>query len=565
MRITDTSDLWWKNAVIYSLDVETYQDGNGDGIGDFSGLARRIDYLAELGVTCLWLMPFYPSPDKDDGYDITDFYTVDPRLGTLGDFVEVTRTAHDRGMKVIVDLVLNHTSDEHPWFTESRKSTDNPYRDWYVWRDTEPPDTSDKVVFPDAEDSIWEKDEATGEWYLHHFYRFQPDLNIANPAVREEIGRIIGFWTQLGVDGFRVDAVPFILDTTGYTRAEKRDLGDPMDFLRETCALLRRRTGDGILLGEVNVPYKDQYGFFGGEHGDGLSLQFDFIGMQAVYLAMARHDSRPIVKALRQRAKYPLARETQWANFLRNHDELTLDKLTESERQEVFDAFGPEKEMQVFDRGLKRRLPPMLGGDPRRIRMAYSLLFALPGTPSLFYGEEIGMGEDLAEEGRMAVRTPMQWTSEESAGFSRRGPDALVAPLAGGGYGPDHVNVAHQRSDSGSLYSFIRSLIYLHRRHPELGWAPVEILDVGAGAGKNGVLALAARGEEAAVVTVHNLGAEGCTVTLSLDDVEPGSRPIDLWDQRALDDDPTMPIEVQLDGYGYRWMRVQSEADTRLY
>lgn len=316
MRITDTSDLWWKNAVIYSLDVETFQDSNGDGIGDLQGLAHRIDYLAELGVTCLWLMPFHPSPDADDGYDITDYYNVDPRLGTLGDMVEVLRTAHDRGMRVIGDLVINHTSDQHPWFKESRKSTDNPYRNWYVWRDTEPPDTSDKVVFPDEEDSIWEKDTT--------------------------------------------DAVPFILETTGYSAEERKALGDPMDFLRETCGLLRRRTGDGILLGEVNVPYKDQYDFFGRDRGDGLSLQFDFNGMQAVCLALARGETAPIVESLTKRAGFDYARETQWANFLRNHDELTLDKLTEKERQEVFAAFGPEPEMQVYDRGLKRRLPTML-------------------------------------------------------------------------------------------------------------------------------------------------------------------------------------------------------------
>ncbi|GAB49101.1 alpha-amylase family protein [Mobilicoccus pelagius] len=561
MRITDTSDMWWKNAVIYSLDVETFQDGSGDGVGDFAGLARRIDYLAELGVTCLWLMPFYPSPDEDDGYDITDYYGVDPRLGTLGDFVEVTRTAHDRGMRVIVDLVLNHTSDEHPWFKESRKSTDNPYRDWYVWRDTDPGDTSDKVVFPDEEDSIWEKDDKTGEWYLHNFYRFQPDLNIANPAVREEIARIIGFWTQLGVDGFRVDAVPFILETTGYTGEEKKELGDPMDFLRETCALLRRRTGDGILLGEVNVPYEDQYEFFGAERGDGLALQFDFIGMQKIYLAMARHDARPIVESLEKRASFPLARQTQWANFLRNHDELTLDKLTDSERREVFDAFGPQENMQVYDRGLKRRLPPMLDGDPRRIRMAYSLLFSLPGTPSIFYGEEIGMGENLAEEGRMAVRTPMQWTSEEGAGFSNAPRRRWVAPFPDGGYAPDHVNVADQRPDPESLYGFVRTLIFLHRRHPELGWAPTEVVDVGDPA----VLVLAARGEDAIVVTVHNLSPEGRTVSVSVPRVEPDSRLVDLWEQEPLPVDPKKRFEVQLDGYGCRWFRIQSQADTRLY
>lgn len=354
---------------------------------------------------------------------------------------------------------------------------------------------------------------------------------------------------------------PFLLETTGYTAQEKKDLGDPMDFLRETCNILRRRTGDGILLGEVNIAYEDQYDYFGGEHGDGLALQFDFIGMQSLYLAMARRDATPLVEALRTRAGFRYATETQWANFLRNHDELTLDKLTDAERQEVFEAFGPEKRMQVYDRGLKRRLPPMLEGDPRRIRMAYSLMFALPGTPSLFYGEEIGMGENLDAKGRMAVRTPMQWTSEDGAGFTNAPPRRRVAPFPTGGYAPDHVNVADQRPDPESLYSFVRTLIFLRRRHPELGWAPTEILDVG----DPSVLVLAARGEEAAVVTVHNLGPDGTTVTVSLDDVEPGSRLVDLWAQGPVDDDPTAPFEVQLDGYGHRWFRIQSEIDTRLF
>lgn len=560
MRITDTSDLWWKNAVIYSLDVETFSDSNGDGIGDLPGLAQRIDYLAELGVTVLWLMPFYPSPGRDDGYDVTDYYGVDPHLGTLGDLVEVLRTAHDRGMKVIVDLVLNHTSDQHPWFKESRKSKDNPKRDWYVWRDTQPPDTSDQVVFPDVEDSIWEKDETTGEWYLHHFYSFQPDLNIANPLVRDELIKVIGFWTQMGVDGFRVDAVPFILDTTGFTAAEKKDFGDPLEFLRETCNFLRRRTGDGILLGEVNVPYEEQHQFFGGERGDGLSMQFDFIGMQALYLAMARRDARPIVEALAQRGSFPLGRASQWANFLRNHDELTLDKLTDEQRQEVFDAFGPEEEMQVFGRGLKRRLPTMLGGDPRRIRMAYSLLFSLPGTPALFYGEEIGMGENLALEGRMAVRTPMQWTSEPGAGFSTAPKRKLVAPFPSDGYGPDHVNVADQREGDDSLYAFVRSLIYHYRRHPELGWGEVSVIDQSNPA----VLVLACRWDSS-VVSVHNLAAEGATVGLRLDDVPEGATLVDLFKGESLDLDPAGRIEVTVDGYGFRWYRLQTPRDPRLY
>lgn len=558
MRFTETGDLWWKNAVIYSLDVETYNDGNGDGIGDFAGLAGRIDYLAELGVTCLWLMPFFPSPYLDDGYDITDFYNVDPRLGSLGDFVEVTRTAHDRGMRVIIDLVINHTSDQHPWFKQSRKSTDNPYRDWYVWRSDTPPDTSDKVVFPDQEDSIWEKDDKTGEWYLHNFYKHQPDLNIANPKVRDEIFKIIGFWAQFGVDGFRIDAVPFIFSTEGNTPEEIEALGDPHDFLRDIRAMVGRRTGDGIILGEVNIPYKDQYTFFGEEHGDGLTMQFDFIGMQAAYLSLARQDPAPLVKALGQRPQ--LSHGTQWANFLRNHDELTLDKLTDKERQEVFDAFGPEPEMQVYGRGLKRRLPSMMGGDPRRIRMAYSLLFSLPGTPSLFYGEEIGMGEVLSEEGRMAVRTPMQWTPEPSAGFSTAGVRKLVAPLPSDGYSPEHVNVADQRSDPDSQYAFVRDLIFRYRQHPELGWGHHEVMEQPHTA----VLALRCRHDENSVITLHSFSADGVTVAFSLDQ-EPGTVLVDVFTGEECRLDDKGRIEVVLDGYGYRWYRVHGPDDRRLY
>ncbi len=560
MRITDTADLWWKNAVVYSLDIETFQDSDGDGVGDLQGLAQRIDYLAELGVTCLWLMPFYPSPDKDDGYDITDYYNVDPRLGTLGDFVEVIRTAHDRGLRVIADLVINHTSDEHPWFKASRESTDNPYRDWYVWRSDTPPDTKDKVVFPDVEDAIWEKDDRTGEWYLHNFYSFQPDLNLANPAVIDEIAKIIGFWTQLGVDGFRVDGVPFIVETTGYTPEQKQALGDPIDIIRGISRIVRRRTGDGMLLGEVNVPFKDQYKFFGAARGDGLTMQFDFVGMQAVYLAMARRKAAPIVSSLANRAKLDLALESQWANFLRNHDELTLDKLTDKQRQEVFDAFGPEPEMRVFDRGLKRRLPTMLGGDPRRIRMAYSLLFSLPGTPSLFYGEEIGMGENLALDGRMAVRTPMQWTSEASAGFSRAPQRRVVAKFPGSGYGPEHVNVADQRGSSDSLYQFMRELIFRYRQHPELGWGRHEVHSQQDPA----LLVLEHRWEQAMVLTLHNLGEDGTTAKVQLPDAPEGTVLVDVFTGAAADL-ADGGLDIPLEGYGHRWLRVQTPDDVRLY
>jgi trehalose synthase len=559
MRISETSDLWWKTAVVYCLDVQTFMDWDDDGMGDLAGLAERIDYLAELGVTCLWLMPFYPTADRDDGYDITDYYGVDPRLGSAGDFVEVVRTARDRGMRVIIDLVLNHTSDRHPWFRSARASKDSPYRDFYVWRADEPPDTSDQVVFPDKENSIWEYDEKTQEWYLHRFYRTQPDLNITNPEVRDEIVKAMGFWLELGISGFRVDAVPFMLETTGVDKAELTRFPDPHAYLRMLRSFLGRRTGDGILLGEVNLPHKDQQRFFGGADGDELNMQFDFIGMQNLYLSLARQDARPLARALTKRPA--VSHESQWATFVRNHDELTLDKLTEAQRDEVFAAFGPDPEMQLYGRGLRRRLPTMLDGDPRRIRMVYSLLFSLPGTPVLFYGEEIGMGENLDIPGRLAVRTPMQWTDRRNGGFSQGRASRLRRPLVSGPFGPEHVNVADQRNDGDSLLEFITLLIRCYRESPELGWAHFQVLDQP----QRHVLAHECTWDDRRLVAVHNLATTSCAVSLTLGGCGDGDQLIDVLqasEPTAIDEQGR--VDLTLDGYGYRWLRMVSPSSRRI-
>jgi trehalose synthase len=558
MKVTETADLWWKNAIIYCLDVKTFMDWNHDGVGDFEGLAQRIDYLNELGVTCLWLMPFYPSPGRDGGYDITDFQGVDPRFGTYGDLVELIRTAEDRGIRVIADLVVNHTSLKHPWFRKARASKDSPYRDFYVWRSTPPPDTSGEVVFPDQENSIWQLDDKTAEWYLHRFYKEQPDLNVTNPEVRDEITKCMGFWLQLGLSGFRVDAVPFLLESIGESPEEAERLPDPHDFLRDLRAFLGRRTGDGILLGEVNLSRKEQQTFFGGAAGGELTMQFDFIGMQNLYLALARQDARPLAKALRERPKLP--RECQWATFVRNHDELTLDKLSDSEREEVFAAFGPEPEMQVYGRGLRRRLPPMLGGDPRRIRMVYSLLFSLPGTPVLFYGEEIGMGENPELEGRMAVRTPMQWTAGKNGGFSDARPSSLIAAPVEGPYGPEFVNVAEQRHDPDSLLNFISLLAARYRQCPELGWAEFHELEQPHAC----VLAHLCSWDDGALVALHNLASEGVQVPLTLKDCGPTHRLVDLLQEGSTQLDETGSATLPLEGYGYRWLRVVAPHSRRL-
>lgn len=548
MRITETSDMWWKNAVVYCLDVETFLDSDGDGVGDLAGLAQRIDYLAQLGVTCLWLMPFYPSPQRDDGYDVTDMYGVDRRYGDPGHLVEVIRTAHDRGMRVIADLLVNHTSDKHPWFVSARRSTTSRYRDYYVWRDTEPPDTSDQVVFPDKEDSIWELDERTGEWYLHHFYRHQPDLNVANPAVVEEIIRVIEYWLEVGMDGFRVDAVPFFVSDVETGAGQHAT--DPHGLLEQVRAFLVRRRGDAVLLGEVNLPYADQVRFFGDGEGNQLHMMFDFAAMQATYLSFARGDARPLRDTLARRPE--ILPTCQWATFLRNHDELTLDQLSEDERQEVFDSFGADPELQLYGRGLRRRLPPMLDGDPRRIRMAYSLLFSLPGSPTLFYGEEIGMGENLDIPGRMSVRSPMQWSSGRNGGFSSAAPSRLPRPVTGDGYAPEHVNVADQTRDPGSLWSCIRSLIWLRRTCPEIGWGRYEAIDVGA----HQVFAHRCDLEQAATIALHNLGPDPVVVTLPPTGDDEEVELVDAFDHAHLAA-ATEPVDITLDGYGYRWLRLR--------
>jgi trehalose synthase len=560
MRIAETSDLWWKNAVIYCLDVETFFDDDGDGTGDFSGLTQRVDYLAALGVTCIWLMPFYPSPDRDDGYDVTDFFGVDRRLGTLGDLVEFIRAAKDRGMRVIADFVVNHTSDQHPWFVEARKSTDNPFRDFYVWRKDTPPDTSSEVVFPGEENSLWTLDEATGEWYLHMFAKYQPDLNVTNPQVRDQIAKAMGLWLELGLDGFRLDAVPFFLETRGQPKDEAANI-DPHGYLCALRSFVNRRNGSAVLLGEVNLPYKEQLEYYGGPEGNELNMQFDFLAMQHIYLSLARQDARPLAETLKSRP--PINPDNQWAMFVRNHDELTLDKLSDGERQEVFAAFGPEKNMQIYGRGLRRRLPPMLGGDQERIRMVYSLMFSLPGTPVLFYGEEIGMGEDLRQKSRAAVRTPMQWNTEKNGGFSNAKASELVAPLVRGDYGPENVNAAAAKRDPESLFNFMATLIARYREAPELGWGSFGIIDQPEPA----VLAHTCSSHGGTLVLLHNFGEEQVSVSGRVGPEDgPGqayrdAMLLDLFDGGNAPLEPDGSFTVELGRYGCRWFRVHRKGD----
>ncbi|MDT0261181.1 alpha-amylase family protein [Jatrophihabitans sp. DSM 44399] len=387
------SERWYKEAVVYSVEVDSFQDSNGDGCGDLPGLTSRLDYLARLGVTCLWLNPIHPSPQRDGGYDVSDYYGVDPRLGTLGDFVELATQARSRGIRLLLDLVVNHTSDQHPWFQSARSDPDSPYRDWYVWSKDEPADRRQGIVFPGEQTETWTFDDGAKQWYFHRFYDFQPDLNWGNPAVRAEIKKVMGFWLQLGASGFRIDAAPFVLEQV----SPDVDSG-PLDFsiLDDWRQDVQWREGQAVLLCEANVSPEDVPTYCAAAPGgpnDRAHLMFAF-GLNAkLWLALARKDAEPLIEALGALPK--LAAMAQWATFLRNHDELDLSKLTDEQRADVMAAFAPKATMRIYDRGIRRRLASMMGGERKRIELAYSLQFSMPGTPVVRYGEEIGMGEDL--------------------------------------------------------------------------------------------------------------------------------------------------------------------------
>ncbi|WP_250125590.1 alpha-amylase family protein [Chroococcidiopsis sp. CCMEE 29] len=539
-------DLWYKNAVIYCIDIETYMDSNGDGVGDFQGLTQRLDYINGLGVTCIWLMPFYPSPNKDNGYDVTDYYNVDPRLGTLGDFVEFTRQAHERGIRVIVDLVVNHTSDQHPWFQAACKDRNSKYRNYYIWSEEKPEDAEEGIMFPGIQDTTWTYNEEAGAYYFHRFYDHQADLNVTNPEVREEIHKIVGFWIALGVSGFRVDAAPYFIEIRGEDRA---DVEDPFLYLKEIRNFLSWRRGDAILLAEANVPAKDITQYFG--DGDMMQMLFSFIVNQNLILALAREKAEPLIQALKALPEIPEI--GQWAQFIRNHDELTLDQLSDAEQDEIAAQFAPDKDkMWIFGRGIRRRFAPMVNGDQRRLQLAYSLMLTLPGTPVINYGEEIGMGDDLSLEERQPARTPMQWSSEPNAGFSTALADQLVLPvITEGEYSYKHVNVIVQRCDPKSLLNWMERAIRMRKECPEFGWGKWQIIETG----NPSVLAHRCEWHKGVVIAVHNLSSEACNVSLELED-DDAQHLTDLVENQSYkvpDDDSH---HLQLEGYGYRWFRV---------
>ncbi len=540
------NDLWYKNAIIYCLSVGSYMDANGDGIGDFPGLMRRLDYLHGLGVTAIWLMPFQPTPLRDDGYDIMDYYGVDPRYGTLGDFVEFAHGCEQRGIRVIIDLVVNHTSDQHPWFQDARRDPKSRYRDWYVWSDRKPPRANTGMVFPGVQKSTWTRDEVAKAWYFHRFYDFQPDLNTANPLVQAEILKIMGFWLQLGVSGFRMDAVPFVIAMKG---ADVTRPAEQYDMLRGFREFLQWREGDAIILGEANVLPRTDLQYFG-DDGDRLHMMFNFQVNQNLFYAMAAGDCRPLIKALESTSPKPPT--AQWGNFLRNHDELDLGRLSGKQRDAVFAAFGPEADMQLYQRGIRRRLAPMLQGDRRRLELAYSLMMTLPGTPVIRYGDEIGMGDDLSLPERNCARTPMQWSTEPHAGFTRN--DKPVLPvISAGPYGFEHVNVAQQRRDPNSLLNWTERIIRMRKEVPEIGWGSFTVVP----SGTPEVLALRFDWRDNAVLVVHNLGAEPREIRLEVRTGREKERDlINLLAENHSRADDAGTHRILMEPYGYRWYRV---------
>jgi maltose alpha-D-glucosyltransferase/alpha-amylase len=540
------NDLWYKNAIVYCLSVATYMDANEDGIGDFQGLMRRLDYLQGMGVTALWLMPFQTSPGRDDGYDVADYYDVDPRYGTLGDFVEFTQGCKQRGMRVLIDLVVNHTSNQHPWFQEACRNPQSKYRDWYVWSKTKPKDAATGMVFPGVQKSTWTYEKTARAYYFHRFYDFQPDLNTAHPEVQAEILKVMGFWLQLGVDGFRMDAVPFVISRKG------AGLSRPMehyDMLRSFSEFLSWRKSGAIILGEANVLPRNDLEYFG-EFGERLQMMFNFDVNQHLFYALASGDSRPLMKALEDTKPRPAT--AQWGLFLRNHDELDLGRLTEKQRAAVFAAFGPAKNMQLYHRGIRRRLMPMLQGDRRRLELAYSLMMTLPGTPVIRYGDEIGMGDDLRLPERNCARTPMQWSTEPSAGFSKSARPILPV-ITEGAFGFHHVNVAAQRRDPNSLLNWMERIIRMRKEVPEIGWGDFSFPSTGSTA----VLAMRYDWRENSVVFLHNLSAEPQEVRFSVRVPEQESRTL----VNLLSEDHSYAEKsgrhcVMLEPYGYRWFRV---------
>ncbi len=495
---------WYKDAVLYELYVRAYRDSNGDGHGDLRGVIEKLDYVQSLGVDAIWLLPVMPSPLRDDGYDVSDFYGIHENYGDLDDFKVLVQEAHARDLKVIAELIMNHTSSEHPWFQESRSSKDNLKRDWYVWSDSDEKYAGTRVIFIDTEGSNWTKDELTGEYYWHRFFSHQPDLNYDNPEVQAEMKKVVKFWIDLGVDGFRMDAIPYLFEREG---SNNENIAETHDFLKELRSYVDSLKPDCFLLGEVNQWPEDTLPYFG-DGTDEMPMLFHFPVMPRLYKAVAegKRDSVSWIMA-----NTPDIPETcQWVVFLRNHDELTLEMVTEEERAFMYKTYAPDPEMKK-NVGIRRRLAPLLGNDQRKLKLMNSLLMTLPGTPIIYYGDELGMGDNIALYDRNGVRTPMQWDDSRNGGFSEAG--NLYAPvIADANFGYEWVNVAAQDQDPESLLNFMRELIQVRKQHPALGRGHFEILEPE----NKAILPFLNTSDGDVVIALHNLSMEAQTVSLDL-------------------------------------------------
>jgi maltose alpha-D-glucosyltransferase/alpha-amylase len=536
---------WYKDAVFYEVFVRAFADGNGDGIGDLPGLTARLDYLQDLGVDCLWLLPIYPSPLRDDGYDVSDYYRIHPDYGTVDDFRTLVVEAHRRGLRVIADLIPNHTSDQNPWFQASRDPAHpehDKYRDWYVWSPTDQRYREARIIFVDYEESNWTWDPVRGAYYWHRFFHHQPDLNYDNPAVQEEMLNVVRFWLDQGIDGFRVDAVPYLYEREG---TSSENLPETHAYLKRLRAAVDAHAPGAILLSEANQWPEDVRPYLG--DGDEFHMNFHFPLMPRIFLALAQGDRRPILEILARTPQIPDS--CQWATFLRNHDELTLEMVTEEERAFLWGFYATEPRMRL-NLGIRRRLAPLLQNDRGRIELANSLLLTLPGSPVIYYGDEIGMGDNIWLDDRDGVRTPMQWSDGPNAGFSTADRADLYTPLIEDEtFGYQRLNVEAQRADPGSLLNRMQEMIRVRKDHLAFGRGACRFLP----AGNDAVLAyLRTHGEET-ILVVNNLSSEPQTAALDLSAFA-GSQPRDLLGKARPSPAGPAPYRLALARYQYLWL-----------
>ena len=537
--------LWYQDAVIYQLHVKTFCDSNGDGVGDFRGLTEKLDYLQELGVDCLWLLPMYPSPFRDDGYDIADYCSIHPSYGTLDDFREFLEAAHVRGLRVITELVVNHTSDQHAWFQEARSSRDNPRRDWYVWSDTDDRYADARIIFLDTERSNWAWDPLTKAYYWHRFFSHQPDLNYDNQAVREEIWNVMRFWLEIGVDGFRVDAVPYLIEREGTSCENLPETHDVLKFIRRR---LNEHFPGKLLLAEANQRPEDVRAYFA--DGDECHMAFHFPIMPRMFMALRLEDRKPLVETIECTPAIP---ETcQWGIFLRNHDELTLEMVSDVERDYMYEEYALDPVARL-NLGIRRRLAPLLDGDRRRVELMTGLLMSLPGSPIVYYGDEIGMGDNIYLGDRNGVRTPMQWNGGWNSGFSTADPERLAQPLISNPlYGYQAVNVESQRRTDHSLLNWMRRLIRIRQSTKVFGRGSIQFLDPA----NHRVLAYMRALDNETLLVVNNLSSTAQVVELDLRDLE-GAIPIEMFGHSLFPRIGELPYMLTLGPYDFYWFRLR--------